>query len=113
MADKTLNIRIKSKYDTLANWTANKSKVLLAGEVGFCYVPALTSGTTTTAPTVLFKVGDGTTTWENLPWGAGLGADVPAWAKAPAKPSYTLDEIGANPDTNYVIFDCGSSTVNI
>ena len=29
MADKTLNIRIKSKYDTLANWTANKSKVLL------------------------------------------------------------------------------------
>lgn len=113
MVQKEFNTRIKLKYDTLDKWLKNTSVVLLKGEIGLCYVPAITSGTTTTAPTVLFKVGDGTTTWEKLPWGAGLGADVPAWAKAPAKPSYTLDEIGANPDINYVIFDCGSSTINI
>ena len=86
MANTTFNTRIKLKYDTLANWTTNKAKVLLQGEVGLCYVPAVTNGTTTTAPTVLFKVGDGKTTWEKLPWGSGLAADVYDWAKAPSAP---------------------------
>ena len=104
MANTTFNTRIKLKYDTLANWTTNKAKVLLQGEIGLCYVPAVTNGTTTTAPTVLFKVGDGTTTWENLPWGSGLAADVYDWAKAAAKPSYDYSEIKNTPtmtvDTN-------------
>lgn len=104
MANTAFNTRIKLKYDTLANWTTNKAKVLLQGEVGLCYVPAVTNGTTTTAPTVLFKVGDGTTTWENLPWGSGLAADVYDWAKAAAKPSYDYSEIKNTPtmtvDTN-------------
>lgn len=98
MANTTFNTRIKLKYDTLANWTTNKAKVLLQGEVGLCYVPAVTNGTTTTAPTVLFKVGDGKTTWENLPWGSGLAADVYDWAKATTKPSYDYSEI-KNPPT--------------
>lgn len=98
MANTTFNTRIKLKYDTLANWTTNKAKVLLKGEVGLCYVPGVTNGTTTTAPTVLFKVGDGTTTWEKLPWGSGLAADVYDWAKKPAKPSYDYSEI-KNPPT--------------
>ena len=98
MANTTFNTRIKLKYDTLANWTTNKAKVLLQGEVGLCYVPAVINGTTTTAPTVLFKVGDGKTTWENLPWGSGLAADVYDWAKATTKPSYDYSEI-KNPPT--------------
>ena len=106
MANTTFNTRIKLKYDTLANWTTNKAKVLLQGEVGLCYVPAVTNGTTTTAPTVLFKVGDGTTTWENLPWGSGLAADVYDWAKGPEKPSYNYSEIKNPPiipvDTNTI-----------
>ena len=77
MANTTFNTRIKLKYDTLANWTTNEAKVLLAGEVGLCYVPSVTSGTTTTAPTILFKVGDGKTTWGELPWGSGLGLKLP------------------------------------
>lgn len=84
---KELNTRIRLKYDTLANWNTNKSVILLEGEVGLCYVPAITTGTTTTAPTVLFKVGDGAKTWEKLPWGAGLAADVPSWAKAASAPA--------------------------
>lgn len=104
MANTTFNTRIKLKYDTLANWTTNKAKVLLKGEIGLCYVPAVTNGTTTTAPTVLFKVGDGTTTWEKLPWGSGLAADVYDWAKGPEKPSYNYSEIKNPPiipvDTN-------------
>ena len=59
MAQKEFNTRIKLKYDTLANWLTNQSVILLEGEIGLCFVPAITSGTTTTAPTVLFKVGDG------------------------------------------------------
>lgn len=85
----TLNTRIKLKYDTLANWTTNKSVVLLEGEVGLCYVPAITTGTTTTAPTVLFKVGDGAKAWEELPWGSGLAADVYDWAKSATPPQDT------------------------
>lgn len=104
MANTTFNTRIKLKYDTLANWTTNKTKVLLNGEIGLCYVPAVTTNTTTTAPTVLFKVGDGKTTWESLPWGSGLAADVYDWAKATTKPSYDYSEIKNTPtmtvDTN-------------
>lgn len=119
MAQKELNTRIKLKYDTLAEWLKNTSVVLLEGEIGLCFVPAITSGTTTIAPTVLFKVGDGKTTWNKLPWGSGLAADVHEWAKQ-ADPDYTrlinkptIDQIDTNTNENYVIFDCGSSTVNV
>lgn len=119
MAQKEFNTRIKLKYDTLAEWLKNTSVVLLKGEIGLCFVPAITSGTTTTAPTVLFKVGDGKTTWDKLPWGSGLAADVHEWAKQ-TDPDYarlinkpTIDQIDTNTTENYVIFDCGSSTVNI
>ena len=104
MANTTFNTRIKLKYDTLANWTTNKAKILLEGEIGLCYVPAVTNGTTTTAPIVLFKVGDGKTTWEKLPWGSGLAADVYDWAKEATKPAYDYSEIKNPPviptDTN-------------
>ena len=99
MANTTFNTRIKLKYDTLANWTTNKAKVLLKGEIGLCYVPAVTNGTTTTAPTVLFKVGDGTTTWEKLPWGSSLAADVYDWAKAPNAPEDTDTQYKLEQDT--------------
>lgn len=96
---KELNTRIRLKYDTLADWNTNKSVVLLEGEIGLCYVPAITTGTTTTAPTVLFKVGDGTKTWEELPWGAGLAADVPSWAKAATAPEDTDTQYKLEQDT--------------
>ena len=106
MANTIFNTRIKLKYDTLANWTAKEAKVLLNGEIGLCYVPAVTTGTTTTAPTILFKVGDGKTIWSELPWGSGLAADVYDWAKAATKPSYDYSEIKNTPtmtvDTNTI-----------
>ena len=85
MADvKKLQTRIALKYDTYANWT-DESKganlVLLKGEIGICEIP---SGNTaaTTAPTVLFKVGDGETPFKTLKWASALAADVYEWAKA-------------------------------
>lgn len=93
---KTLKTRIQLKYDTLANWNAVASTfVPNKGEVCFVEIPT-GDATATTAPTVLFKVGDGTTTWGALKWGSALAADVYAWAKAVNKPSYTASEVGVN-----------------
>ena len=93
---KTLKTRIQLKYDTLANWNAVASTfVPNKGEVCFVEIPT-GDATATTAPTVLFKVGDGTTTWGTLKWGSALAADVYAWAKAANKPSYTASEVGVN-----------------
>lgn len=98
MADKTLNTRIKLKYDTYANWTTN-NPVLLAGEMAVTTIdsaPTQTSGSVA-APQVLFKVGDGTSKFNALPWASGLAADVYAWAKAANKPSYSYSEISGTP----------------
>lgn len=54
MANKTLNTRIVTRNDTSANWTTNKTKVLLKGEIGL------------ETDTGKYKIGDGSTTWENL-----------------------------------------------
>lgn len=53
MANRTLNTRLRLKYDTAANW-ATKNPVLLAGEVGI------------ESDTLLGKVGDGTKAWQQL-----------------------------------------------
>lgn len=98
----TLNTRIKLKYDTLANWsTANP--VLLAGEVAVVAIPVTPPQDVTqesisqvTKPAIVFKVGDGTTEFNTLPYASGLAADVYAWAKAATKPSYTAGEVGAD-----------------
>ena len=110
---KTINTRIQLRYDTLTNWqskaTAGKGALLVLnkGEMALCYVPAITTGTTQTAPTVLFKVGDGTKTFEQLPWGGAVAADVYGWAKTPEKPTYTAQEIlgigEIDTDTQYKI----------
>ena len=88
MADvKTLQTRLQLKYDSYTNWTDESKEgqganlVLLKGEIGICEIP---SGNTaaTTAPTVLFKIGDGTKAFKDLKWASALAADVYAWAKA-------------------------------
>ena len=93
----TLNTRIKLKYDTLANWsTANP--VLLVGEVAVVAIPTESESTVgqVTKTAIVFKVGDGTTEFNTLPYASGLAADVYSWAKAATKPSYTAGEVGAD-----------------
>lgn len=88
---KTLKTRIQLKYDTLANWNAVADTfVPNKGEVCFVEIPT-GDATATTAPTVLFKVGDGTKTWGALKWASALAADVYGWAKA-ASPKAIIDE---------------------
>ena len=73
----TLNTRIKLKYDTLANWsTANP--VLLAGEIAVVAIPTGSESTVgqVTKPAIVFKVGDGETAFNGLPYASALSADV-------------------------------------
>jgi hypothetical protein len=76
--EKVIKTRVKLLYKTYADWQAIATTfVPLDGEMCICEVPAADS-----APkTILFKVGDGTTTYANLPYGSALASDVYAWAK--------------------------------
>lgn len=58
-----INTRIILRNDSTTNWLTNSKQVLLKGEVG---IEHLADGT------VKFKVGDGTKTWEELPYYEGV-----------------------------------------
>lgn len=94
MAEKILKTRIALKYDTLANWNSS-SIILKKGEIGVAEIPTATSGSGLTPPAIGIKVGDGASTYVNLPWIQAVAGDVQAWAKAATKPSYNATEISA------------------
>ena len=83
---KQLNTRIALKYDSYSNWINGEGKnlVLLKGEIGICEIPSdfTANGDSRVMPTVLFKVGDGSKKFSELPWASAKAADVYSWAKA-------------------------------
>lgn len=85
MAEKTLNTRIKLKYDTASNWAktsvADKGANFIpkAGEVCFVQV---NDSVASAISEVTFKVGDGVHKFSELPYASGKASDVYAWAKA-------------------------------
>lgn len=112
MAEKILNTRILLKYDTYDNWKTN-DPVLKKGEVA---IATIATGNTQevnsiTAPQVLIKVGDGTSTYNALPFVSAKAADVYGWAKAANKPSYAASEITGISDyiAQYVESEMGIS----
>ena len=92
---KTLNVRIRNKYDSYENWAAS-ALVLEAGEIAIAYTTVnvdIGNGKIEQHPELLMKVGDGSKTFANLPWLSAKAADVAAWAKAASKPTYAANEI--------------------
>lgn len=92
MADTvTLKTRLQLKYDSYANWTdlnlgegKGANFVLKAGEIGICYLPTNSSESQVTGsqpPQILFKVGNGSAPFAQLPWASAKAADVYEWAK--------------------------------
>ena len=83
--ENIVQTRISLKYDTYEKWSATANqKVLLRGEIAIATLAtdlAQEVNNTTKQP-ILFKVGDGTSTFNQLPWASALAADVYAWAKA-------------------------------
>ena len=106
MANKELNVRVALKYDTYANWY-EKNPVLLAGEAAIATVPSTINNETgdnglpNNPPTVLIKVGDGTSTYRELSFISAKAADVLAACKSEA----TLRTF-----INSVITDAGVAT---
>lgn len=80
--EKQIKTKISLRYLEYATWSTEsfKAEKPLKGEVWFCAIPE-GNANATTAPTMLFKVGDGVNTFGNLKWGSALAADVYAWAK--------------------------------
>ena len=93
MANRTLNTRIKLRYASYAEWQASTIK-LLPGEVAVCYIDANNKEIKNTAPTVLFKVGDGEHAFKDLQWASARAADVYDWAKAENRPEYSKADVG-------------------
>lgn len=97
MAEKLIKTRLKLKYDTFTNWDKVKTTfVPLKGEVCLVEVPNVGDDGVQSAPSVLMKVGDGTSTYGALEYISARAADVYSWAKAASKPSYTPAEVGVN-----------------
>ena len=93
MANRTLNTRIKLRYASYAEWQASTIQ-LLPGEVAVCYIGANNEEIKNTAPTVLFKVGDGEHAFKDLQWASARAADVYDWAKAENRPEYSKADVG-------------------
>lgn len=94
--EKVLNTRVQLKYDSYANWTSETlgdgkgaKFVLKAGEIGICYLPTdYKDGQVVGSqpPQILFKVGNGTAMFSELPWASAKAADVYDWAKQASLP---------------------------
>lgn len=84
MAEKILKTRIQLRYDTLENWGAN-NPVLKAGEIAIATIPTAAPANKQLPP-VMFKVGNGTSKFNELDWASALAADVYSWAKESGLP---------------------------
>lgn len=84
---RSINTRIQLKYSSLEEWSnisvpeKGGNLILNKGEVGIVAIPSGSAHLQTTPPAIMFKVGDGTTPFKDLPWASALAADVYAWAK--------------------------------
>ena len=88
---KKINTRISLKCDTLANWSnASNQFILNKGEVAIAQIGEKDIAKKQLPP-IMFKVGDGEHTFNELDWTSALAADVYDWAKA-ATPKAIIDE---------------------
>lgn len=88
MANKTLSVLYKLRGDTLEN-LQSKNAVYGVNEPIVVHVAAEDDG----EDSVLLKMGDGSTNFNDLPYLTALAGDVPEWAKADTKPEYAASEI--------------------
>jgi hypothetical protein len=110
MATKSINTRIKNRVDTLSAWLGDGVE-LLSGELAVVRVP---TGETYTNPItkaaepvteLLMKVGDGTSSFDQLPWLSAKASDVYNWAKVADPGTISIkynDGTSASPSWQYI-----------
>lgn len=110
--DIELQAKIVLRHDSFEAWTTSPGKdfVLLKGEIGICeYLSTDSSGAISS--TMLFKIGDGDKSFEQLPWAAASAADVYSWAKSETVELVELLDADTNEPKQYLQFKTGE-TVN-
>lgn len=113
MAEKILNTRIQLKYDTFAKWQ-DSAVVLKAGELAIAYLGEVkdpstaVQGDNVNQNPVLFKVGDGSHTFKDLPFASALAADVYAWAK---KAGITVADNGTGKFVTDLTWDANTNSL--
>ena len=96
MSSCTRSVRFELRRNTQSGWDPNF--VLLAGEPG------------TETDTGQMKVGDGVTTWANLPYVGSGGSGGPTGPTGPTGPVQSIGFDGGNSASVYSmgpVFDCG------
>lgn len=99
---KTLQVRIKNKYDSYQNWM-DSGLILEAGEIAIAHssVDVAVDNGVAKQPVLLMKVGNGTDTFSALPWLSAKAADVLECVKS---------EAGLTAFINTVIAGAGMAT---
>ena len=89
MADKTINVRLKQRYDTETNWSS-KNPVLLAGEMA---ISSDKNGK--------YKVGNGTSKWSQL-----------SYAKSNLEKVDVITALGYTPPTTDTTYSDATQTTH-
>jgi len=82
---KTIKTTFQTRIDEFDNWI-NKNPVLAKGEI------VIVKKTINDNTICLFRVGDGVSTFSELPFSYGMAADVYNWAKKADRPVYTYGD---------------------
>lgn len=89
MSEKVLKTILKLNKKTDEE-LSQANPILRDGEIVLATIP---SSLSEEGETILVKVGNGSSTYDELPWLSALAADVFDWAKAESKPVYNASEI--------------------
>lgn len=90
--DNVLETRILLRYGTYSQWSS-KNTLLKKGEAAVVIFPYTNTINNTddaprnTPPAIGIKIGDGESTFNELPWIQAIAADVYSWAKAAQPPA--------------------------
>ena len=93
--EKTLNTRVKLRYDVYENWLAN-DPVLMAGELALATVATKQTGAVEHVPSVLIKCGDGTHKYSELDYVFAKAADVISACKSESALTTFINNVIAN-----------------
>ena len=93
--EKTLNTRVKLRYDVYENWLAN-DPVLMAGELALATVAVKQTGNVEHVPSVLIKCGDGTHKYSELDYVFAKAADVISACKSESALTTFINNVIAN-----------------
>lgn len=93
MATTQIKTRILNKIDSYQSWLSESAIVLLKGEIGIATIETSDSASGLTPPATGLKIGDGKTTFANLPWIQAIAGDVSTFVKTKLTTETAFNEL--------------------